>query len=66
MDAIMLVEAVNNVIVTVNVAIKILQQSSNILAQHGHLAKITKKRQKCPIIRNPSKRELEFLSKNTE
>lgn len=38
MDAIMLVEAVNNVIVTVNVAIKI--------PKPGHLAKITKKMQK--------------------
>lgn len=33
MDAFMLVKAVNNVIVTVNIGIKILQQSSNILAQ---------------------------------
>lgn len=43
MDAFMLVKAVNNAIVTVNIGIKILQQSSNILAQPQYLAKITKK-----------------------
>lgn len=63
MDAFMLVKAVNNAIVTVNIGIKILQQSSNILAQPQYLAKITKKIQKCPIIRNRQKENRNFSPK---